>query len=214
MATTMSALSSYSINHAEFVQLTMPSNTYRFCNAGAPITVNGMTFTNLGSLLQLSDIQRDIKATSDDLSVQLTGLDPANIGIILSADIKGSVVEVWRGFLDDNNQIITTPTLQFFKRYQGIINSTSISEQFSSELRTRVATCSISCSSMRAILQNRIGGVKTNPSSWKFLYPDDTSMDRVPIIAATYFDFGAEPTGGSQAVPSRIQDTGTLMGSQ
>jgi hypothetical protein len=214
MATVMNALTSYSINHAEFVQLTMPSNIYRFCNAAAPITVSGMTFTNLGSLLQLSDIQRDIKATSDDLSVQLTGIDPANIGILLSADIKGSQLEVWRGFMDSNNQIITTPTLQFFKRYQGIINSTSITEQFDGKKRVRVATCSISCSSMRAILQNRISGVKTNPSSWNFLYPSDKSMDRVPIIAATYFDFGAEPTGGSQAVPSRIQDTGSLMGSQ
>ena len=195
----MLALNSSSIRHAEFVKLTMPLAEYTFCNAAAPITVNGISFTNLGALLNLGDIQRDIKATSDDLTITLTGIDPQNISIILSSDIKGSYVEVWRGFLDDNNQIITTPTQQFFKRYQGIINSVSISEDWNEALRTRIATCSISCSSMRQILANRVSSVKTNPSSWKFLYPADKSMDRVPIIASTYFDFGAEPTTGSQS---------------
>ena len=51
MSTTMTALDSSSIRYAEFIRLTMPSNVYTFCNAAAPITVDGMTFTNLGSLL-------------------------------------------------------------------------------------------------------------------------------------------------------------------
>lgn len=206
MTTVMTALDSPSIRYAEFVRLTMPEAVYTFCNAASPITVNGMTFTNLGSLLSLGDIQRDIRATSDDLTISLTGLDAENISIILSSDIKGSVIEVWRGFLDSNNQIITTPTQQFFKRYQGIINSVSITENYNEQLRTRVATCGISCSSMRQILKNRISGVKTNDSSWKFLYPNDTSMSRVPIIASTYFDFGAEPKSGSQSVADAVQN--------
>ena len=114
MTTIMTALDSSSIRQAEFIRLTMPDNTYTFCNAASPIVVNGTAFTNLGSYLQLSDIKRDIKATSSDLSVSLTGVDGTNVAIILSADIKGSRIEVWRGFLDENNQIITTPTQQFF----------------------------------------------------------------------------------------------------
>jgi hypothetical protein len=133
------------------------------------------------------------------MTIALTGIDPANIALILSNDIKGSIVEVWRGFFDANNQIITTPTTQFFKRYQGIINSVSITEDFNSELRTRIATCSIACSSMRRILENRLGGVKTNQSSWQFLYPGDTSMNRVATIANTYFDFGKPPQTDTQS---------------
>lgn len=199
MPTEMFALNSSSIRYAEFVQLTMPDATYRFCNAAAPITVDGWTFTNLGSLLSLGDIQRDIKATSDDLVISLTGVDSQNIAIILSNDIKGSLIEVWRGFLDADNQIIQTPTQQFFKRYQGIIANVSINEDWNEEYRTRVATCTISCSSMRQILQNRVSGIKTNQTTWQVMYPNDTSMDRTAIIASTYFDFGAPPTGGSQA---------------
>ena len=199
--TTIYAVTGSQINHAEFVRLTVGNagTIYTFCNAGAPITVNGITFSNLGALLQVGDVQRDIKATSDDMTIQLTGIDPASIALILSNDIKGSLVEVWRGFFDLNNQIITSPTQQFFKRYQGIINSVSITEDFNSQARTRVATCSIACSSMRRVLENRMSGVKTNQNSWQFLYSGDTSMNRVSEIANTYFDFGKPPATQTQA---------------
>lgn len=200
MSTTMTALDSPSIRYAEFIRLTMPSNVYTFCNAAAPITVDGMTFTNLGSLLQISDIKRDIKANSSDLNISLTGVDGTNVSIILSSDIKGSRIEVWRGFLDSDNQIITTPTQQFFKRYQGIVSNYSITEDWNEQMRSRVATVGVSCASFRTILENRVGGVRTTPKIWQAFYPNDNSMNRVPAIAGSYFDFGGEPTTGSQSV--------------
>lgn len=199
--TTINAVTGSQINHAEFVKLTVgnTATVYTFCNAAAPITVGGITFSNLGALLSVGDVQRDIKATSDDMTIQLTGINPSNIALILSNDIKGSLVEVWRGFFDSNNQIITTPTTQFFKRYQGIINSVSITEDFNTDARTRVATCSISCSSMRRVLENRLSGVKTNQNNWQFIYPNDTSMNRVSEVSNTFFDFGSPPKTNTQA---------------
>lgn len=203
MTTSMLALNSGSIVVAEFVKLTMPHNSYTFCNAAGPITVNGTTFEGLGSLLSISEIQNDIKANSADLKLSLAGIEPANIAIILSYDIKGSKLEVWRGFLNSDNQIQTiSGQQQFFKRYQGIINNVAITEDFNDELRQRTATCIISSASMRMVLESRQAGIRTNPQSWKFFYPNDTSMNRVPIIASTYFDFGVPPKGGSQASPS------------
>lgn len=207
--TTMNALNSPSIRHAEFVKLSLgplgsPTAVYTYCNAGGPITVGGTTYSDLGSLMSVGDVQRDIKATSDDMTIALTGLDPNNISIILSADVKGSIVEIWRGFLDSNNQIITTPTTQFFKRYQGIINNVSITETYDEQARVRVATCSISCSSMRRILENRISGVKTNAVTWQAFYPNDKSMSRVAEIQSTYFDFGAPPKVQTQASDSSV----------
>ena len=207
--TTINAVTGSQINHAEFVKLTVgtAATVYTFCNAAAPITVGGITFANLGALLSVGDVQRDIKATSDDMTIQLTGIDPTNVGIILGSDIKGSLVEVWRGFFDSNNQIITTPTTQFFKRYQGIINSVSITEDFNSEARTRIATCSISCSSMRRILENRLSGVKTNQNNWQFIYAGDTSMNRVSEISNTFFDFGSPPKTNTQASETTFTET-------
>ena len=199
MATTMNALSSASIRHAEFIRITVDTTPYTYCNAAAPITVNGITFAGLGSLMFIGDVQRDIKSTSDDFTFNITGIDPANIGLVLSADIKGSVVELWRGFLDSNNQIITSPSQQFFKRYQGLVNSVSISEDFNDQIRQRIATCTVACASFRQILENRMAGIKTNPQSWNVFYPGDTSMNRTPIIQNQYFDFGKEPKNGSQS---------------
>lgn len=208
MSTTIAALSSPSINYGEFIKLTTESDTYTFCNAASPITVDGTTYTNLGSLLSIGDIKRETKATSGDLAISLTGVDGANVAVILDSDIKGSLVEVWRGFFDSNNQIITTPTLQFFKRYQGYVNNFSVTEDWNEQMRTRIATCSISCSSFRMILQNRISGLKTNPSVWKNFYPNDASMNRVPVIASTFFDFGSPPLQGSQSTTSAPSDNG------
>jgi hypothetical protein len=204
--TTINAVTGSQINHAEFVKLTVgnAATVYTFCNAASPITVGGITFANLGALLSVGDVQRDIKATSDDMTIALTGIDPTNVGIILGNDVKGSLVEVWRGFFDSNNQIITTPTTQFFKRYQGIINSVSITEDFNSEARTRIATCSISCSSMRRVLENRLSGVKTNKNNWQFIYAGDTSMNRVSEISNQYFDFGSPPMIQTQASETTV----------
>lgn len=204
MTTTMNALNSANIRHAEFVRLQIGNpvtSTYSFCNAAAPITVSGITFANLGMLLSLGDIPQDIKSTSDDITISLTGIDPANIALILSSNIKGSLVEIWRGFLDSNNQIITSPTTQFFKRYTGIINSVGISEDFNEQARSRVATCTIACTSMRKVLENRVAGLRTNQKSWQFFYPGDTSMNRVAAISNQYFDFGSPPQTGSVSDP-------------
>ena len=200
MATTMNALSSPQINYAEFVRLTMPLETYTFCNAAGAITVDGITFTGLSSLLSIGSIQRDIKSTSHDLNVSLTGIDATNISLLLAADIKGSVIEIWRGFLDSNNQIETiSGQLQFFKRYQGIINNVAIQEEFNDKVRQRIATCVISCASFKTVLENRIAGIRTNSVQWKNIYSNDASMDRVQAIQAQYFDFGKEPMRNTQS---------------
>lgn len=200
MSTPMLAVNSSSIRYAEFVRLTLPTEVITFCNAASDITVNGNVFTGMSSYMGISQIQQDIKASSVDLTLSLVGIDSDNVAIVLSSNIKGSTIEVWRGFLDDNNQIETIDgTQQFFKRYQGIINNIAINEEFNTQLRTRIATCTLSCASMRLILDNRVAGIKTNPQNWKFYYPNDTSMDRVPLIASSYFDFGSTPQAGSQA---------------
>ena len=107
MTTAMAALSSPSIIQAEFIRLITSTATYYFCNAAAAITVDGMTFTNLGSLLSISAIDRSIKANSADLAIVLTGVDGTNVAIVLAANIKGSNIDVWRGFLDSNNQMLS-----------------------------------------------------------------------------------------------------------
>jgi len=200
MTTYMSALQGSSINYAEFVRITTPERAYTFCNAGAPITVDGIEFEDLRGLIGISEVVRNIKSNSADLKIVINGIDPEYVSLVLGNIIKGSKLEIWRGFLDTNNQIITTPAQQFFKRYTGIVNNVAIDESYNIMARQRIATCSISSSSIRFILENRQAGMITNKQTWQKVYPGDTSMNRVAVIASTYFDFGKTPIGGSQAV--------------
>ena len=204
MSTPMTALSSASITHGEFVKLTTSTTTYTFCNAAAAITVGGNTFSGLGSLLSVGAVNREIKATSIDMVIGLIGIDPTNISLVLGTNIKGSTVEIWRGFFDSNYQIITSPSTQFFKRYQGIVSNISITEDWNDNIRSRTATASISCTSFRSILENRIAGIKTNLMTWQQRYASDASMSRVAAISGQYFDFGAPPKSGSQSDPGTV----------
>jgi len=198
MSTTIAALSANAIRYVEFVKLSNSSFTDTFCNAPDNITVGGVTYAGMGSYMGVSEIQSDMKATSTDVKLTISGLNPANIALVLGANIKGSTLTIWRGFTDSDNQLLTIGgVLQFFQRYQGIINNINITENFDEKLRERVATCIMSSASMRLVLDSRIAGIKTNPSSWRFLYPNDTSMDRVPAIASTYFNFGNTASTGS-----------------
>ena len=200
MSTTMNALDSKSIRTAEFVRLTTV-NQGEIAMSNLPYTtvIEGISFNTLGSLLQISNIQRDLKSTSNDISISFTGIDPNAVAIILDAKVKGSKVEIWRGFFDSNYQIITSPNLQFFSRFVGFVTNVSITEEFSPELDSRVATATVSCSSFRSVLENSQSGIRTNPNFWKMKYPSDSSFDRVPLIENTAFDFGKPPTKGGNA---------------
>lgn len=212
MSTPMTALNSANITHGEFVKLTTSTTTYTFCNAAAAITVGGNTFSGLGSLLSVGAVNREIKATSIDMVIGLIGIDPTNVNLVLSSNIKGSTIEIWRGFFDSNYQIITSPSTQFFKRYQGIVSNISLTEDWNDNVRSRTVTASISCTSFRAILENKINGIRTNLNSWQQLYPSDpllprdASMSRVAAISGQYFDFGSPPKTGSQSESTPIQN--------
>lgn len=211
MSTPMTALNSASITHGEFVKLTTSTGNYTFCNAAAAITIGGNTFSGLGSLLSVGAVNREIKATSIDMNITLIGIDPANISIVLGSNIKGSTVEIWRGFFDSNYQIITSPSTQFFKRYQGIVSNISITEDWNDQARSRTATAAISCTSFRSILENRIAGIKTNLTTWQQRYASDTSMSRVAAISGQYFDFGSPPASGSQSDPNTVGNGQTSL---
>jgi hypothetical protein len=104
---------------------------YTFCNAAAPVVVNGITYAGYGTFLGISEIQQDMKASSVDIKVSLTGLDINVVSLILASPVKGSTVKIWRGFLDTSNQIQTIGGVQqFFQRYQGIVNNVAINENF------------------------------------------------------------------------------------
>jgi hypothetical protein len=156
------------IRYADFMRLTTPDAVYRFSTAPYVITVSQIDanpFTALGQLIAVNSAQRDIKSTANETTVTLVGIDTAMLGLVLGSKIKGSQIEIWHGFFDADNQLITTgsPTTGgLYKYFNGYINSFSISEQWMEELRMFVGVISVSASSTQIILQNRTAGRYTN----------------------------------------------------
>jgi hypothetical protein len=182
------------IRMADFVRVTTASATYRFATTPNVLTipaVDSQPFDALGSLVKINDVQRDIKSTANETSITLVGLDTALLGWVLGHDIKGSLIEMWHGFFDTNNQLITTGgSGGLYKFFTGYISTFSISEQYMEEARQYVGIITASASSIQIILQNRNAGRYTNNNAWQFFNSGDTSMDRVNFIETINYAFG------------------------
>jgi hypothetical protein len=181
------------IRYADFVRITTASATYLFSTAPYDITVpaiDASPFTGLSQLVKVGSAQRDIKSTANETTVTLVGIDTANLALVLGADIKGSQVEMWHGFFDANNQLITGAGSGLYQFFNGYINSFSISEQYAEEVRGYLGMVTISASSIQLILQNRTAGRYTNNPSWTFWNSLDASMNRVNYIQTINYQFG------------------------
>lgn len=182
------------IRMADFVRVTTPSATYRFSTAPYAITVSAVDsqpFDALGVLVNIGDVQRDIKSTANETTVTLVGLDTAILGWVLSSTIKGSKIEMWHGFFNPDGTLITSGgTGGLYKFFTGFINSFAINEQWLEEVRSYVGVVTVSASSVQIILQNRTAGRYTNNNAWQFFNPGDTSMQRVPFIETIAYQFG------------------------
>ena len=182
------------IRMADFVRVTTPSATYRFATTPNVLTipaVDAQPFDALGALVKIGDVARDIKSTANETNITLVGLDTALLGWVLGQEIKGSLIEMWHGFFDANNELITAGgTGGLYKFFTGYINSFSISENWMEEVRMYVGTISVSASSTQIILQNRTAGRFTNDNAWQYWNPGDTSMNRVAFIQGVNYFFG------------------------
>jgi len=187
------------IRYADFVRVTTPSATYRFATTASALTipaVDAQPFNALGQLIQVGEVQRDIKSTANETTFTLVGIDTAMLGWVLGQEIKGSQIEAWKGFFDTNGALITAGgTGGLYQYFNGYINAFSITETWMEEVRTFVGVITVSASSIQLILKNRVAGRYTNDSSWQFFNNGDTSMDRVAFVSTInyYFGKGASP---------------------
>ena len=189
------------IRYADFVRVTTPTATYRFSTAPYAITVpevDSEPFDGLGVLVSIGNATRDIKSTANETSVTLVGIDTALLGWVLGHDIKGSKVEMWHGFFDENNQLIDDNAYGgLYQFFMGFISSFAISEQWDEDGKSFLGTISIACSSVQLILQNRTAGRFTNDNAWQFFNPGDTSMSRVAFIQSLNYPFGKDAPNNS-----------------
>lgn len=182
------------IRIADFIRVNTGTEIYRFTTA--PIntlvpSVDSTAFSAAGTLVRVGDVQRDIKSTANETTVTLIGIDTTMLGWVLSQSVKGSKIQMWHGFYNTNNQLITSGgSGGLYQFFSGIVTSFTISETWMEEARGYVGTITVAASAIQLILQNRIAGRYTNNNSWQFFNSDDTSMNRVNFIQNINYQFG------------------------
>lgn len=191
MTTSIPALDSSSIKHCLLIDIVVNDTTYYLSNAYAPLTYNGHVYTQLGNFLGMSEIQDDLKATNNQINIQLTGIptddgSPSYMNIALNSNLKGSAVKIRRAFFNNGN---FDPS-QVYLRFDGYISNFSLNENWDQDNKMTSSTIGIQCSNIHAILEKKYTGRRTNETDQQFWYPGDTGMYRVKSLADTQFDFG------------------------
>ena len=195
MATTITPVQQDHISSCLLIDLTLDSTTYYISSAYKPITYNTNTYTELGSFLQVSDFQEDIRTTNGDISLTLGGIPSEQnyLSLILTTPVKGGNISVYRGFYNTTTHELDTS--QVYKRFQGVITNCAIQEDFQPG-QTLTNSVTVTCASINSLLENRISGQRTNPQDRARLFANDRVFDRVPELFNISFDFGKEYKAG------------------
>lgn len=186
-------LTSYkSIESNLFVKITLPSSNLLFSDRLVSTVINGDTYVGLGKLLTITSSTSELRSSSGELVIGISGVPDTSITDILAANIKGNPIKVSRGlFNPTTGAFLSAVAGNPVNRFVGYVNNLALEEEYDVDARTSSNTVLLTCASTVDIMNNKISGRKTNPSSEKRFFPNDISMDRVPNLESSYFDFGA-----------------------
>jgi hypothetical protein len=185
-----------SIQQCLLIELQVSSTTtYYISNNWQQISYGGNTYTQLGYFLQMSEMQDDIKPTSNQVQVALAGVPstilPDFAALALNTQLKGSEIRIRRAFFN-NNQLVDA-----YLRFSGYVSNYSLSETWDDAERMTSFTVSLQCTNLLALTERQYTGRRTNEKDQKIavlnngsINSTDTGMDRVKILADSSFDFG------------------------
>ena len=187
------------IRHGMLIDLTVNGVSYYISNLYSTVTYNGHQYQTMGSFLNITEMQNDLRATNTQLNVSLSGIPvsdetPNFLNITLNSKIKGSRIQIYRAFFNSN----TLTTIGVYQRYNGYVSNYSLNENWDQDSKSTSNAIGIQCSSIHAIMEKKYTGRRTNDGDQQTLYPGDTGMYRVKSLADTQFDFGkpyTAPTG-------------------
>lgn len=186
-------LTSYgSIESNLFIKVTLTSSSLLFSDRLISTVVNGDTYVGLGKLLAVSGSSSEIRSSTGEVTVSISGIPNSSITDITNANIKGSDIKIVRALFDaTNGNFLSSVAGNPINRFAGYVNNISLQEEFDIDARTSSNTLVLTCSSNVDVLENKMSGRRTNSSSQKRFFPNDLSMDRVASLENSYFDFGA-----------------------
>jgi hypothetical protein len=163
------------------------SEVLKFSDYTSTVTISGEEYVPLGELLNITSSSSELRPSENPVTITISGIPTNNINEIVNSKIKGCPIRIYRGYFT----IAGTQIGTFGGRFIGSVNNYSIQEEWDVATRTSTHMIMLECSSSVGLLGQKISGRKTNPQSQNRFYPSDRSMDRVPTLKGTKFNFGA-----------------------
>jgi len=156
------------------------------------------SYSPAGILMSVSESVGELRTSSVETSVGLSGIPIEYAQGVQAVRIKGSRIEIRRVFTDpttDNPLAIAgNPVFMF----QGIVTNYGFSEQYNEFSLDSSLIINLSCSSLVDMLNTKITGRRTNQESMNLFYPSDSSFNRITNLIGRPFDFGAPVTKTAQ----------------
>ena len=184
-------LSTYGeIQTALFCRIDVPDyEVLRFSNYSLPLTIDSESYTGIGNLMSVTTSASELRVSTSEVTVTISGIPSKNISDVLTYKFRGSNIIVYRAIFNPTTGILLDIPSNPVGKFRGIVNNYSLNEDWSGTDASN--TISLMCTSTIGLLNNKVTGRKTNPNDQKLYYPDDISMDRVPNLANSNFNFGA-----------------------
>ena len=149
------------IGFATPVNLTDCSFSLTSSVSGSSVTYNASDF-----ILGISNHTEETDITKSSVGISLSGADQTFISTVLSENVVNDSVDIYRGFLNDSNALISDP----FLLYRGKIDSFDIAE---TDTDSQV---NLSIVSNWADFEKK-NGRKTNNTSQQRFFSTDVGMD-------------------------------------
>jgi len=141
-----------------------------FTDCSFPLTssVSGssVTYTPSNFIMGISEFTEEVDITKTSLRIGFSGAEQSFISIVLNENVVNDTVTIYRGFLDDSNNIIADP----FLLYDGQIDTFEISE---TQTESNVI---LNISSHWANFDKK-NGRKTNTTSQQRFFSTDVGME-------------------------------------
>lgn len=188
----MTTLANYtSVQAVLLCKVVVPNyQTLLFSSYNRPLTVAGDTYTNLGTLLGVTASSSDLRTTTGNMTISISGIPDASVQQIIQNQFKGSTVQVWRYFLDPVTGQALPLTTNPVGRFQGVVINWNIVDDRRPPSQDATCTINFVCSSTIASLTNKLSGRRTNGTDQRYWYSTDASMDRVISLKNSNFNFG------------------------
>lgn len=105
------------------IEINFDAVTLRLCNRLTSIDYGGNTYSGLGSIGSVGKISENINLDPEKCKVELSGVDPLALGVMVNNDHLGRSIIIRYALLDSSNQIIGDPIIHF----DGTMNDLEVS---------------------------------------------------------------------------------------